>query len=80
MAPQHEEKERGEEPEHEGAAQEFRHAEHTHLGDRRLEKSEEPGADCELHEIGDRADGKRDPAGTWSGKPQGAKMQAMSET
>ena len=45
-----------EQAEHQRRAEEFRHAEHAHLGDRGLEHGEQEAADGELAEIGDDAD------------------------
>ena len=72
---------RREQAEHQRGAEEFRHAEHAHLGDRGLEQREQEAADGELAEIGDEADRQRArgrrPAGA---RPQGANRQAISET
>ena len=48
-----------EQAEHQGGAEEFRHAEHPHLGDRSLEQREQEAADGELADIGGDADGER---------------------
>ena len=68
-------------PEHQRHAEEFRHAEHAHLGDRRLEQREQEAADGELADIGDNPDGeRRQRRARPPAMPQGANRQASSET
>ena len=71
---------RAEQPEHERDAEEFRHAEDAHLGDRGLEQDEQEAADGELAEIARaRRRHRRRARSPACARPQGTKMQAMSD-
>ena len=70
-----------EQAEHQRRAEELRHAEHAHLGDRRLEHGQQDAADRELAEIGGDADRVARAAPAPGGAmPQGTNRQAISET